>query len=419
MIDGFVCKTLYIPNGLCYAVDTNGNRTVFIKQKKNLAYFSQTCDSFGLYSPIPQNLVGAKRLFLKSVKRQRKIIYGNTYYRKYIAGLYTDIVYFDFKHFYQEIFSKIANHIDEGYFGKEVKGIVARKQFMEKEIQRAKYSQSALKKPLVDIKDIAKNSIHIDANKDKQELIEFTARLASADNADKADGIVAKITRNALAYGFGYQQKNASVSNISALVMFFAKQIMELTINELEARQNKIVFSHTDSFMTSHIQTKDIDDSIKFATEQINEAYFGGVKILNFDLGSISIKDKFEELMVLNNNAYIYKDRNGVGIAVAGINTTKNNGLGITRKGEKLDDILNDNAELLFSKDRNEFLSRYEDTEFMYSLLKYRLDENYEKRLSDLWEKGEDKELQKQVVEVSKTMKDIKMLCNNINKVAI
>ena len=414
VINGQVCKTLYIPNSLCYAVDTNGNRTIFKKLKKNLAYFSQTCDSLGLYEQIPQNLVGAKLKFLKAVKRQRKIIYGNTFYRKYTAGLYADIIYFDFKHFYQEIFSQIANHISEDYFGKEVKSIVARKQFIQKEAQRITYSKTALTKPLVDIKDIAKNGIRIDANKDKQELIDFTAKLTSAENTDKIDGMVAKITRNALAYGFGYQQKNASVSNISSLVMFFAKRIMEITINELEARQNKIVFSHTDSFMTSHMQTKDMDDSIKYACTAINEEYFGGVPIINFDIGDISIKNKFDELMVLNNNAYIYKDRKGVGLAIAGINTTKNNGIGMSRKGEKLDDILNNNIELLFSKDRNELFSRYADTEFLYSSLKYRIDESYEQKLIKLWEGNKDTELQKQVVEVSKTIKDIKMLCSNI-----
>ena len=414
MINGSVCKTLYIPNSLCYAVDTNGNRTIFKKQKKNLAYFSQTCDSFGLYEHIPQNLVGAKQKFLKAVKRQRKIIYGNTFYRKYEAGLYADIIYFDFKHFYQEIFSQIANHINEDYFGKEVKSIVARKQFIKKEAQRIAYSKTALTKPLVDINDIAKNGIKIDANKDKRELIDFTQQLSSAENTDKIDGMVAKITRNALAYGFGYQQKNASVSNISSLVMFFAKSIMEITINELEARHNRVVFSHTDSFMTSHIQTKDIDDSIKYACIMINEEYFGGVPILNFDLGSISIKNKFDELMVLNTNAYIYKDRKGIGLAIAGINTTKNNAIGMSRKGEKLDDILNDNSGLLFSKDRNELFDRYKDTEFMYSSLKYRIDESYEQKLIKLWEGNKDTELQKQVVEVSRTIKDIKMLCSNI-----
>lgn len=414
MINGFVCKTLYIPNSLCYAVDTNGNRTIFKKQKKNLAYFSQTCDSFGLYDQIPQNLAGAKQKFLKAVKRQRKIIYGNTFYRKCEAGLYADIIYFDFKHFYQEIFSQIANHINEDYFGKEVKSIVARKQFIQKETQRIAYSKTALTKPLVDINDIAKNCIKIDANKDKQELIDFTEQLSSAENTDKIDGMVAKTTRNALAYGFGYQQKNASVSNISSLVMFFAKRIMEITVNEIEARQNRVIFSHTDSFMTSHIKTKDIEDSIKYACVVINDEHFGGVPILNFDIGSISIKNKFEELMVLNNNAYIYKDRKGIGLAIAGINTTKNNAIGMSRKGEKIDDILNDNSGLLFSKDRNELFNKYADTEFMYSSLKYRIDESYVRRLVKLWEGHNDTELQKQVVEVSKTIKDIKMLCSNI-----
>lgn len=409
MIESHVRKTQNLPNGMVYCIDTNENHTIFPKLRKNLAYFSQTCDRLGLYEPVKSNLAGAKMLFLRSVKRQRKIIYGNTFYRKNLNGLYADITYFDFKHFYPEIFNQISRHIDEDYFGKEIKSIVARKQFIAKETQRIKYSKSALAKPLVNINDIAKNSIKLDRNEEKKEVIELADMLTNAEPYDKADKAVSKVTRNALAYGFGYQQKNASVSNISALVMFFAKKIMEITINELEARQHKVIFSHTDSFMTGYLSTKDIDDSIKSACLQLNEAYFFGVPILNFDLGSISIKDKFDELMILNPNAYIYKDRKGMGLAIAGLNTTKNNGLGIMRNGTMLDDLLNDNEQAVFSRDKA-FFEKYKDEDFMYSVLKNRMDEGYKQKLISLWEKGEDSELLKNAIEVSKTIKDLGML---------
>jgi hypothetical protein len=269
-----------------------------------------------------------------------------------------------------------------------------------------------MKMPLVNINDIAKNGIKIDANSNKEEIKDITTRINNSDSVDKIDGAVAKITRNAMVYGFGYQQKHALVSNISALVMFFAKNLMELTVNELEARQHKVIFSHTDSFMLSHFNTKDMDDSIKFAALQLNEKYFGGVPILKFDFGSLSIKNKFDELMILNPNTYIYSDRNGVHLAVSGINTTKNNGLGITRKGESLDDILNDNRNSLFSSDK-EFFDKWKDTEFLYSTLKYRLDESYKNKLINWWETGQDRELQKRVVSVSNTIKDIYILATN------
>ena len=412
MLYSYVRETFALPNNKAYAIDNEDKHAIFNRERKDLAYFSQTCDKFGLYENFKENLIEAKRMFLKSVKRQRKIIYGNTFYRKSINGLYADIIYFDFRHFYQEIFCQIANHIDEDYFGREIKGIVVRKQFLANEAKRIKYTESAMQKPLVDIKDIAKNSIRIDANKDKEGIKRITTDITNAESTDKIDGAVAKITRNAMVYGFGYQQKNASVSNISALVMFFAKKLMETSINEIESRGHKVVFSHTDSFMLSHFNTKDIDDSIRFATEQVNEAYFGGVPILKFDFGSLSIKNKFEELMILNPNAYIYSTiHKKVSLAIAGLNTTKNNGLGITRKGEQLDDILADNKEAVFSKDK-EFFNKWSDTEFLYSTLKHRLDESYSNKLASLWENGNDTEVQKRAVSISCTIKDIKTLAS-------
>jgi hypothetical protein len=412
MIYSFVKDTFSLPNGKGYAEDTEDNHTLFSKERKELAYYSQICNKLNLYEYIKENLVESKRIFIKNVKRHRKIIYGNTFYRKSINGLYADIVYFDFKHFYQEVFCQIADHIDENYFGRELKGIVLRDQFLKKENGRVKYSKIAMKMPLVNINDIAKNGIKIDANSNKEEIKDITTRINNSDSVDKIDGAVAKITRNAMVYGFGYQQKHALVSNISALVMFFAKNLMELTVNELEARQHKVIFSHTDSFMLSHFNTKDMDDSIKFAALHLNEKYFGGVPILKFDFGSLSIKNKFDELMILNPNTYIYSDRNGVHLAVSGINTTKNNGLGITRKGENLDNILNDNRNSLFSSDK-EFFDKWKDTEFLYSTLKYRLDESYKNKLINWWETGQDRELQKRVVSVSNTIKDIYILATN------
>ena len=371
---------------------TDGENWSVIPNQKVLIYKSDFLNSLGYYDKIPENLAFAKNLFLKNFERQEKLIYGNSAFLSYKQGLYSDIIYFDFKHFYPQVFKLIANHIDENYFGKEIKGIVKRKQFFAN--SNIPFSKSAKKAKLVSIDDIAKNSIAIDKN-DKSQFIEEVEKINNNQIwKDEADKLVAKITRNAMAYGFGYQQKIARINNISALVMFFARKIMEYSIKALQRRGYEVIFSHTDSFMLGHINTKDLDEAIKEACENVNIEYFNGIDIIHLDLNNISIKQKFDDIIIANQNAYLYsisapRGKHIVELAIAGFHTLRQNGLGIAKDNTNIQDFLNEHYNELFPIDK-EFFLKYGSKEFLYSTLKYRLDEAYTKKILDMWFKGED-----------------------------
>ncbi len=412
MIEGDINET-YVKNGVAYALANNN-----LVEVGKLPYYSQAMDKLGMYDGFRENLVIAKRRFLENIFRGNKLCYGNKAYLKFKQGIYANIIYLDFHSYYATIFSQIANHINEQYQGKEIKGIVKRAYFIKSVKNISKKASSA---PLVDIKDIAKNSVKIDTN-DKEPLIRLIKDIDNSIFYDKADKSTSKTTRNALAYGFGYQQKIARISNISALTMFFANRIMGLSIDYFEKRNdNKVIFSHTDSFMTDHFYTKDLDDAIKQACSTLNEEYFGGVPILHFDISNISIKGKFNELMIINQNSYIYsskgdKGKDDVGLAIGGLSTQKKNWGGISKNGENVADILSENTEALF-KGEKEFFNKYEDIEFIYSPLQYRLTEEYKNKIIDDFSKDIP---QNRLIIISKTIKHLgelvsPIIASNIN----
>ena len=406
MIEGEIKET-YVKNGVAYALADD------LVEIGKLPYYSQALDKLGLYDGFRENLVIAKRRFLENIYRNNKLCYGNKAYLKFKQGIYANIIYLDFHSYYATLFSQIANHIDEQYRGKEIKGIVKRAYFV-KSVKNISEKASA-SAPLVDINDIAKNAIKIDAN-DKEPIIKIVNDIDNSIFYDKADKSTSKTTRNALAYGFGYQQKIARISNISALTMFFASRIMDLSINYFEKmNDNKVVFSHTDSFMTDHFYTKDLDDAIKYACSTLNEEYFGGVPILHFNIANISIKGKFDELMILNQNSYIYsskgdKGRDEIGLAISGLTTQKKNWGGISKNGLNIADILSENKEALLKGDK-EFFNKYEDMEFIYSPLQYRLTDEYKNKIIEDFSKGV---AQRRYITISNTIKHLGELVSSL-----
>jgi len=384
VIEGQIQET-FSSEGKYYAKAENVSQ---ISKRIALNYYSKALDRLDMYGDFRENLIIPKRIFLENHLRQDKVIYGNMPFLRNKTGLYANIIYLDFRAFYPSIYKQIANHIDEKYVGKPIKNIVKRKQYISQIDKEHKFSKKAKNKALlVDIKDIAKNSVKIDLN-DKSTVIELIKKIEDSEYTDIADKSVAKITRNALAFGFGYQQKIARVNNISAVVMFIANRLMDYSVRRFEEiSKDSVIFSHTDSFMTQHFYTKELEDAIKYATEMLNSEYFGGVPILNFDISNITIKNKFEELLIINQNSYIYSKRESrgkldIGLALSGITTTKKGWGGISRNNEHLDEILNDNINSLFHYDK-EFFNKYQDTEFIYSHLKDRLSEEYKKKITE------------------------------------
>jgi len=415
MIKGQIVETYRNNNGKVLAVDTTSNVTEVNELRISLSYYSQALDKLGLYEGFDDNLVIPKRIFLNNMFRLNQMIYGNKPYLRYKAGLYADIVYLDFHNYYATVFKQIANHIDEYYQGKRITSIVKRKQFIKEADERHNFSKNAINKaPLVDINDIAKHGVKIDAN-DKSPLIELLDKIQNSTFIDGADKSVAKITRNALAYGFGYQQKNARVSNISAMVMFIASKIMDYAIRKFEEQGNTVIFSHTDSFMTNHFYTKELDDAIKYASEMVNNEYFGGVPIIHLDFSNLSIKGRFEDLLILNQNAYITSTKGDKGsininLNIGGLITTKTAWGGITANNEYLSDILSGNSDSIFRNDE-EFFKKYEDVDFLYSPLKERLSEEYKQKIIEDFSKGV---VSRRYIKVSKTIKQIGFLVSQI-----
>ncbi len=181
-------------------------------------------------------------------------------------------------------------------------------------------------------------------------------------------------------------------------------------MKQLKIRGYDIIFSHTDSFMLKDFNTKDIDDAIKLGTKIIDDKYFHSNGILHFDISNLAIKGKFEELMILNQNSYIHskttaRGKSEVKIAIAGLITTKENGLGITRRNDSIDDIISENKEAIFKQDAT-FFKKYEDMEVLYSTLKYRLTSEYSNKLLNMWFNNTDTLSTKPIV-VSNTIKQI------------
>lgn len=400
-----------------YAVlDELGNYSI-IPKKKLLAYKSQTCNEVGLYD-LRENLVGAKRIFLDNMKRQKKIVYGNSFYHYYKPGIYSDIIYFDFKAYYVKIFEQICNHIDEEYMGKIISSLAIRNTAIRNmQKNRTFFSHEALKHPLVDIDDIAQKGIKIDSN-DKSEMLRTISQLSDATFKDEVDKRVSKITRNAMVFGFGYQQKNARVNNICALVMFFAKEVLKKSVDELMVFSGeKTIFSHTDSFMIQHIDTKDLDNAIRSACGLVDAEYFGNTEVISLGLNNISIKGKFEDLMILNQNSYIYstiapRGKRDIHLKIAGLSTLSECGLGIDAKGETIQDALFNNISDVFSWNKTEG----SDREFLYSVMKYRLSPDYENTLKDKWSKNNIKELSQKAVIFSRTIKQVNDIKQAVKK---
>ena len=410
MLEGNVIDTLSLSDRYA-GIDELGNVTYFNGERKQQAYQSQAVRDMGLYS-FNANLVGAKRFFLQHMARHDKIVYGNTIYQYAKKGLYQDVVYFDYKNYYVKIFEQICSHIDESYFGKEVSGIVTKKTYLKQlKDNGVPFSKEALKKPLVLIDDIAEHSIKLDAGNDKTEILKMINGLSNANFYDEADKRVAKITRNAIAFGFGFQQKHAKINNISALVMFFAKDLLKKTIEQLlSITGEQTIFSHTDSFMLPHLNTKDLDEAVRTACGLVDAEYFGNTEVLSMGLNNISIKGKFEELLVISPYAYVAstvapRGKRDIQLRIAGLHTTSMCGLGIDKKGTDIQEFLNDHMQELFSwspiKD--------EDKEYLYSILKYRLAPEFEESLKTMWQDNNKKLYEKAVI-ISKTIKHLNYL---------
>ncbi|MHB1764768.1 MAG: hypothetical protein ACYCS1_04415 [Gammaproteobacteria bacterium] len=402
MINGLVVDTQKITDGHFLAQQNEGASVEFTPQHKLMIYRSSTLNRLGFYndSRIDSNLGAAKNLYLKHMSRQKKIVFGNKAFLKHKKGVFPDIIYWDFKRFYPLIFTQIANHVDEEYLGKQIKGIVKRKQFISK---INGISKTASKAKLVQITDIAKNSISIDKN-NKDSFCNIINDLSSqTEFFDDADRAVSKIIRNSLAYGFGYQQKHARINNISALVMYFASLIMSNTVKELEDRGHDVIFSHTDSFQIGHMNTREIEDCIIASANSVDAEYFGGTGIIHMNWDNISSKEKFEDVMILNQNSYIYtkqaaRGKLELGLAMGGMHTLKTNALGITRDNESLQEILNEHIPEILSNDK-EFFKKYENKMFLFSLIKYRLSEDYKNRLIQLWQNKDSKLYKKAIIQ--------------------
>lgn len=410
MIKEKITNTFRLENGEFLAFQENDKPVKFNQMHKTVIYFAPTLDKLGFYKISYHNLGSAKLLYLKNMKRQKKIIFGNKAFLKAEKGIYADIIYWDFKRFYPTLFNQIANHVNDDYLGKQIKGIVKKNQFI-KNIKGL--SKTASKAKLVDIKDIAKNAIDVD----KFDKSNFTSLIDEISNQtefyDDADKIVSKIIRNSLAYGFGYQQKHAKINNTSALVMHFANLIMTQTIRELEEKGNQVIFSHTDSFQIGHTHTKEIEDCIINASQIIDTEYFGGNGIIRLDFNSISNKDKFEDVMIINQNSYIFSKKGArgkteVGLAISGLHTLKANAIGVSQKNEWLQELLNEHKEEIFKNDDN-FFNKYGETTFMFSLIKHRLSEDYKDMLIRYWQEDNAKLYKKAIIQ-SNTFSAIRML---------
>ena len=416
MIVGSIIETRRLNDGTFQALDNLGNITKFNPLRKNVNYFSPTLERYGLYdSKYRTNLSSAKVFFTGNIKRNYGLVIGGKPFLLNKVGLYSDITYFDFKHFYANIAMQIANHIDEDYKSKPITTIVKRKEFI-KSVEGI--SKEAQKAKLYKIEDFA-NAVSIDKN-DKSAYIEKIKDLSEENNYyDKADAVVSKIIRNALSFGFGYQQKHARISNISVIVFHLAHKFMEAFINEI-SKKYEVVFSHTDSFMTTYVNTKDIEDAVREATGIIDRKFFGNTGIFSFGLKDIGIKNKFEELRILNQNSYIYsvvaqRGRHEIGLAISGLNTLNTCDLGINKKGKSINEILSEHSEEIIKLDEK-FLNEYSDTEFIYGLLKYRLSDDYRSKLIDKWENS--KPMQEAII-VSKTIGSIRnyAISSNIRSV--
>ncbi len=416
MIVGSIIETRRLNDGTFQALDNLGNITKFSSLRKNVNYFSPTLERYGLYnSKYRTNLSSAKVFFTGNIKRNYGLVIGGKPFLLNKVGLYPDITYFDFKHFYANIAMQIANHIDEDYKPKPITTIVKRKEFI-KSVEGI--SKEAQKAKLYKIEDFS-SAVSIDKN-DKSAYIEKIKDLSEENNYyDKADAVVSKIIRNALSFGFGYQQKHARISNISVTVFYLARKFMEAFINEI-SKKYEVVFSHTDSFMTTYVNTKDIEDAVREATGIIDNKFFGNTGIFSFGLKDIGIKNKFEELRILNQNSYIYsvvaqRGKREIGLAISGLNTLNTCDLGINKKGESINEILSEHSEEIIKLDSN-FLKDYADMEFIYGVLKYRISDDYRSKLIDKWENN--KPMQEAVI-ISKTIGSIRNYATNSNIVSI
>lgn len=401
-----------------FAVDTSGHSWNGKIEKRLLAFYSKSIDKLGLYSYGEKNLLGARILFFKNFKRHYKLIKGNYPFRFAKSGLYDDIIYLDFKSFYAKVFLQIANHIDESYYGKPRKGIAEKNQFIKSFSYSSPHislSKKALKAPLVDINDIAQNSIAIDKN-DKSEALELVNKMLSvADYEDEVDKGVAKIHRNAFVFGFGYETKFARINNISALVMFFARKIIERTAKEL-SKSHEVVFSHTDSLLMDYdVSIKELDMVLKETCDVLNELYFKGVEILHFTAGDLGIKDKFEQIRILNPNVYFAvkkdaKSRLVPKIMMAGFATDNTNGIAKTKEGRTLREVMSEIQDDILNL-RIENLRKYYNQEFLYDLIYYRTAEEYTKKLEDAWYSGDYEFLSKRATSVRRTIGELVDLC--------
>ena len=415
MISESIVDTFRTPIGYS-AIDSSGIVTEVNPDRKQLAYKSQTVNGLGFYT-FNQNLVGAKRFFLDNMARQDKIVNGNTFYHYFKRGIYHDIVYFDFKSYYVKIFQQICNHIDEQFFGKQITSIVTKKIALEQLRKKGtKFSNNAMKKPLVEIDDIASHSIKLDANSDKDEMLKMIKALSESDFVDDADMRVSKATRNALVFGFGYQQKYGKINNVSALVMFFAKEVMRHTIEELLTIGGyQAIYSHTDSFMVEHLNTGDLDQAIRTACGLVDAEFFGNTEVISLGFNDISIKGKFEDLFILNQYSYISstiapQGKRNIQLKIAGLNTLSECALGIDEKGESIKAFLNDNLADLFSLKE----MAGEEKEFLYSLMKYRLSSEYVNKLNERWLSKNYNALAQKAIIRSKTIKHLNYLKKEI-----
>lgn len=420
MIDGLVvdAQRLNKLTGKYAALDETGDYTTFISDTKPLAYRSQAVTGLGLYPDYIKDgaeLSGAKKFFMEQMQRQDKIVQGNKPYHYFKPGVYNDIVNWDFKSYYVKIFEQICNHVDETYFGKEIKSI-ARKNAAIIAMRKngTMFSEIATTKPMVDIEDIAANSIKIDANNNKDEFLRMVHGLSQGPFVDEIDGRVSKIVRNALTFGFGYQQKHAKINNISALVMFFASELLKKSIQELmNIGGYRVIYSHTDSFMVEHLNTKDLDQAIRTASGLIDAEYFGNTEIISMGFNNLNNKAKYEDLLILNQNSYIASTvaprRRDIHLKIAGLNTLSECALGIDKQGNTIQDFLWEHIGEVFSNKQ----IQDEQKSFLYSVLKHRLSPEYEQKIRTMWSRGDSKLFAKAVIE-SKTIKFVNYLKREI-----
>ena len=415
MIEGLVIDTHRLSDGKYGAMDNNGFWDSFQSKHKSLLYKSQAVSDLQLYNS-SRNLQGAKKFYLDNMQRHNRIINGNSFYRSFKKGIYPDIVNFDMKRFYPTIFEQICNHIDESYFGKGSSNIVRNRPIL-KEFQKrgTKFSASAIEKPIVEIEDIATNAVRLDCG-DHSRMTEKIRKLSEADFTDEMDKRVAKITRNSLCFGFGFQNKNALTNNISALVMFFGREILRHILEEIKVTSGlESIYTHTDGIFVSNIHTGELDSAIRTACGLVDAEYFGNTEIISLSLHNINIKAKYEEIIVLGQYAYIGasilpQGKRLLNIKVAGLHTSSSCEIGETQRGESIQEVLNDNYSDLFSTKQ----IQGEDKDFLYSLLQHRLSDEYLPNLRKMW-RDNDKKIYSKAVVISQTIKNINYLKGNLN----